>query len=385
MTTEGKIINSLLWMAHGDALGFLMENTNSKEIALKDFTYCYNKDLVMEKQKGQYSYITELILIMIKCLIDDASEFKIGVDYQRFYEELKLWKYYRHGNVTTILERLNNKDYYTSESYWNNTSGSSISRIIPILIANKNYHVAEIEAYKNLLYLNRHPQVLLAGLILLRSGYLLLEKGFINKKEFIDELKDYLTQLQLKLLNENLRGRLPKNYNIQFEKERIQFLIDLDRFKNDKRKQNSLWNSREMLLSCIDFYFTLQSGNPKSLDGIPLLDKKEIMALSYGLWGINSKEAYERKNLVKDEKSIFNMGQYLYNLRNYQIQRKNNDKQRESKEMQDIFKLKKDERLQHPILNTIRIIEKVETKDYIKVLVKTKIGTYTFLNYKIRQ
>ncbi|AOY76447.1 ADP-ribosylglycohydrolase family protein [Clostridium formicaceticum] len=380
MGMENKIIHALLWMVYGDALGFLNENIEVKTEKLESFLYRYNENLAMEKQKGQYSYITELILIMIKSFMDQDTDLKVAVDYRRFYEELKLWQYYRHGNPGNLIGKLQDgKNYYESQFYWQDKRGHGILRVFPILLANKNYAAAEEEAYRSIIYLNRHPQVILTGLLLIRTGYILLTKGFMEKEDLVQELKNYLIHLQFQQLNENIRTKLSANYKIQFEKEKIAYILDLDRFLH-RAIEGCPWDSKVVFLKGLQNAYHLQEGTKIDFKGLPQDECKEAIAIAYGLWGINRPQQEEK--LLKDQQFIEDMGKYLYKLRNFEVKRKSYD----NKEKRiDLFQQKKDDIIRHPLLNLVKIKERSETLHYIKLLVETKSGTYTFIKEKTRQ
>lgn len=371
-------------MVYGDALGFLNENIDTPTHILKGFLYRYeNKDIIIQKQRGQYSYITELIIAMIKSLVDDGPKLEVIVDYPRFYEELKVWTYYRHGAPSHILYKLrNSKGYYDSEVYWKEQKAYGISRIFPILMANKNYAAAEKETYKNIIYLNRHPQVILTGLLLIRGAYVLLEKGFLPKEELIQELKDYIIHMQFSELNRNIKMKLPTNYAVQFEKERILYLLDLDRYKKSELPEVSSWDSKIMFFNSLNNFYRLQEGEQVELKNLPRHDYKEMIAISYGLWGINTKESYGNLKTLKDEDFINDMANYLCRLRDYQLKRPFYNRQEKSI---DLFQLEKGDITKHPILNVIKIKDRVESPNYLQLVVETKAGLYTFIKDKAGQ
>ena len=123
---------------------------------------------------------------------------RVLLDYTRMAEEIKLWQYYRCDTPLNYMHKLNlGKDYYISDFYWKDKRGEAFSRIITIALVNKNFIAAQEETYKNIVYVNRHPQIILTGLLLLRAVYLLMNKGIIEKGKLIDELKNYLGDLQL--------------------------------------------------------------------------------------------------------------------------------------------------------------------------------------------
>ena len=364
-------------MAYGDALGFLYENTGEKPTSLRKFNYKYNDYLSIDKQEGQYSYITELMLIMIKCMIDDSKDLRLVVDYKGFYDELMLWKYYRHGSPEGILTRIQANNYYKSSFYWEDKNCSGINRVIPILLANNNYYLAEMEVYKNVIYFNRQAEIVFTGLLILRTGYLILQNPMINKDELLQELKNYLINLQLKELNRNMRKNFNNKYNIQFEKEKIQYLIELDRYKRSRNLSDV--SNNKIILYAIENYFILHEGGKLNLNNLPYKYKKEIISIAYSYWGMCGKGYDMARNSLKDESFICEMGKFLYRLRKNKINRKVYPVQETEI---DIFKLEPNQMIKHPILNAMRVIDKEETDHYIKVLVQTKSCIYTFIKQR---
>ncbi len=89
MGNNRENINVLTYMAYGDALGFLKENSD-KNVRLQSFIYPYSRDLKLEMQKGQWSYITQLTLINCKCFVDKKEKNRVLIDYTRMAEEIKL-------------------------------------------------------------------------------------------------------------------------------------------------------------------------------------------------------------------------------------------------------------------------------------------------------
>ncbi|HZK58022.1 MAG TPA: hypothetical protein VFD17_06910, partial [Clostridia bacterium] len=231
MEGNGKNIDILTYMAYGDALGFLKENNNVHN-CLQPFNYLYAKDLELEMQKGQWSYVTQLLIINCKCFVDSKEKNRVLIDYTRMAEEVKLWQYYRCGNPSNYMYKLDlGRDYYTGDFYWKDKRGEAFSRVIPIILVNKNFIVAQEEAYKNIIYMNRHPQVILTGLLLIRTIYLLTENAMFKREELIDKLKDYLVNLQLSKLEREPEKRFRPNYKTEFEQEKVNYLIELDRIK----------------------------------------------------------------------------------------------------------------------------------------------------------
>lgn len=380
MLNNEKEKNILEYMAYGDALGFLRENSNNKN--LTPFTYFYNDNLKLDAETGQWSYITQLMLINCKCLVDNKEKRQVSVDYKRIIKELKLWQYYRCGRPENYLHRLKlGSKYYSSKFYWEDKRGEAFSRIFPIVLANKNFNAAQEQVYKNIIYINRHPVVVLTGLLLLRSIYFMLNNKEVEKEKLIDDLKDYLIELQLTELEEYTNGELPSNYKIKFEQEKINYLMDIDRIKgsseyNFTNSTNS--NSKNIFISALIKFLQLHEGK-YDIGHTFECNEKEIYAITYGLLGLlKNKETICTDN-IKDIKFIKSMDNYLDKLKEYSIGKK--EFQKDSGVI-NVFDLDKGTILKHPILNNIKIKERKQFNDYIELIIESKSGEYKFIKEK---
>jgi len=367
-------------MVYGDALGFLRENikeNNSED--LQPFVYLYSEDVKLSAEIGQWSYITQLMLINCKCLIDNKDKRQVSIDYRRMIEEIKLWKYYRCGMPLNYIYKLRlGKKYYEDEFYWNDKRGEAFSRIIPIVMANKNFNAAQEEVYKNIIYINRHPQVVLSGLLLLRTIYFLLNNTIIEKQELINELKNYLIQLQLLELEEYVNGQLPKNYKIKFEQEKINYLIDLDRVKDIEDYSSINLHSKDIFIASLVNFLKMYV-NQESMAKTLVLQEKEIYVITYGLLGLVKRVGRVKINTIKDADFIINMDEYLLKLREYEVGRTPFEKIDNEIEL---FALNKGTVLKHPLLNNIRIKDKKQFDDYIELTIESKSGKYKFIRQK---
>lgn len=369
-------------MAYGDALGFYRENNKeNKNPDFKPFTYFYSKDIELQAEKGQWSYLTQLMLINCKCLVAHKEKMQVSVDYKRMVSEIKLWKYYRYGMPSNYMHKFNlGKAYYEDEFYWNDKRGEAFSRIFPIALANKNFSAAQEEVYKNIIYINRHPQVVLAGLLLLRTIYFLTNNTVSMSREgLVDELKSYLIQLQLTELEEYVKGQLPNNYKIKFEQEKINYLMDLDRIKNSNTWNYNVLDSKSILiLSLVNFFRIYEDENNEisSLD----LDDKEMYTILYGLLAL-SKNTIKIKDMdqIQDLNFIESMGEYLLKLREYEIGRRLFEK---TQSEINLFKLEQGAVVKHPLLNNIRVKEKKLLNNYIEIIIESKSGEYRFIGAK---
>ena len=313
-------IDILPYMFYGDALGFLKENSYTHDY-LQPFSYLYDQNLKIEMQEGQWSYITQLTLINCKCFIDNEEKKQVLIDYTRMEEEIKLWQYYRCGTPSNYMNRLDlGKSYYTSDFYWEDKRGEAFSRVIPIALVNKNFIVAQREAYKNIIYMNRHPQVILTGLLLLRTIYLLMNNTMLEREELVDKLKNYLIDLQFLKLERDVKGELPVNYKIKFEQEKIDYLIDLDRMKTaDFYNTNTSYSKDIFLLALINFFKLYKEEN---IVKPWRWDQKEVYTIIYALLALVKQTDNAKIDEIKDIAFIKSMNEYLFRLREYEIGRK---------------------------------------------------------------
>ncbi len=380
MDDNRKGVNILPCMAYGDALGFLKENSNEYS-RLQPFNYSYNQNLKLEMQKGQWSYITQLTLINCKCFVDNKGKNRVLIDYTRMAEEIKLWQYYRCDTPSNYMYKLDlGKNYYTSDFYWKDKRGEAFSRIIPIVLVNKNFIDAQEEAYKNIVYINRHPQIILTGLLLLRTIYLFMNNAMIQKEELINRLKDYLANLQLLKLEQSTKGQLQANYKIKFEQEKIDYLIDLDRMKTaDFYNTNTSYSKDIFLLALINF-FKLHEG--ENIVKPWRWDQKEVYTIIYALLALVKQTDNAEIDEIKDIAFIKSMNEYLFRLREYEIGRNFFENKGGKGKEADLFALQKGTTMKHPILNNIIIKDKVQLNNHIGLVVKSKVGEYRFLKEK---
>ena len=145
----------------------------------------FNEDF--KKNKGP-SHITDLILITIKSLIPSEEYVRVDIDYTRYKEELKLWKYYKNGDNPSLLNILGKLD---SVIYWKGKDDTLYYRLIPIILANKNFDFIREEVVKNILFTTGNIELLIEGLLISKLIAYLLN----NKSDIIDDLKDEVIHL----------------------------------------------------------------------------------------------------------------------------------------------------------------------------------------------
>ena len=377
MSIELGIKNCFLMQIYGDALGFAYENTTTEELRLIPFNLKYNDKLEIKKKTGQWSDLTELLLIQTKSLRDIKEKSRVTVDLLRFKDELRYWSYYKHGNNEQIINKINQEvEFQKSEEFFRNRRGYGFSRIVSIILANKNYGSGLEEIYQQVLFFNRHPQVIISALLLARAVYLLLDTG-LKVEELIDELKRYIIALRLPQLEESVDNQLPQSYTIQFEREKIDYLMALDRVKKEETDWllTKEWDSRRILLTALSFLRSLREEGSLKLGNLDRRNIKESLAIAYGLWGTTLRELPSDISNIKDWNFISSMAEYLLKIRNYEIDKRGYENTR----FTDIFNLPTNQPLKHPILSNIKITNKREQDGFTIVEIESKTGDYTLI------
>ncbi len=377
MSKELKLKNCFLMMIYGDALGFAYENSPLEGLGLKTFSYELRRGLILKQDKGQWSDLTELLLIQAKSLRDIKEKNKVVVDYLRFADELRYWLQYRHGNPQQLIDKVQVAERFNnSEAYWQDKRGYGFSRNLSIILANKNNSSGIQELYKQVLFFNRHPQVIISAILFARAVNLLLETPMAHQ-QLIAELKVYLMELMLQELEGEGYDSLSQKYLIQFEREKIEYLMALDRVMGGSIDwlASRDWDSRRILITAIYYYNNLL----EAVELCPAAEEgrhyKEAIAMAYGLWGINLKELPMDISQLKDWGFINSMGDYIARIRSYEIDKKAYENTR----FLDVFRLPAGQTLKHPILNSIRIVSKEERSPYTIIEIAGKTGDYTFI------
>lgn len=380
LSKDAQIKNSLILSIYADALGFVRESLSTEVNEFIPFQFQREENLIINLEAGQWSDLTEYFLILLKCLIDQRDESKVIVDYKRLKEELKLWKDYRHGSDEQLLKKIEQgKNYYQLPQYWEDKRGYGISRVMMLFLGNKNYATAQEEAFKQIIYLNRHPEVVITGLLIIRTMYLLLDNSRITLEELINELKLYLIELVGSELEANVEQVLPTKYPIHFEKEKINYLMALDRLINSKEDQFPSSSSSGTFLAALLNLFRLKEGLPVNERLLPKEDAKESLVLTYGFWGISETNHTLKLEGLKDWTFINNMGDYIGKIRNYEINRKGFISG--GPEI-DIYELKVGNVFKHPVLNVTKVVSKKENHQWMQVVLETKATSYVFYKKK---
>ncbi|MFA5524178.1 MAG: hypothetical protein WDA24_07455 [Tissierellales bacterium] len=319
----------------------------------------FNHHSSFEYNKNQWTYVVEIMIITIKSLVPDENKHGSVIDYKRFYEELKLWYSYRHGENNSLIGCLHND----KKTYWDNEDDSIFSRITPIIFANDDWEVARREVLKNILYTSGSITSILEGLALSRIFFVLISNSTISFDELISYVKEEIVCFSQKEFiddhSRDIRFSLDTyegNYSIEFERKRIELLNTLNGINIGSR------------------YEILR-------ESLNILGEKEGHTLPGfffgGLRGLRTDFEYTS---VKDEDFIRNLCGFLAKLRKGRITAESLlvDKY----VLPDIFQYKEGELFFHSLLKKCQVIKKITEQYKIISFVRTKSGTYRFMRNK---
>lgn len=297
------------------------------------------------KINKEYSYQSQIALLTIKSLIPSLEDLGVRMDYKRFKEEMILWSHYRvKGNVSLL--NIGDSDVGI---YWNEKDDSIFSRIIPILLGNQDYTIAEEEIIKNILFTSGNLQLLFEGVSI---AYLI---NLILKKEdnILEKLKEKIIGFgQLDFLEKYRHcyimdlSNYPNNYQVDFEKEKIHLITLLNEINTNKYIY---------LLDCIN---VLEEKQGNTFVG------KILYNFIYG------QEEYDIPRFYK------NMADYILKLRKSRI----DPTYLQIKEyiLPDVFNFKEGEIFFHSLLKESKVIKKEVENNILTSSIQTKTGIYLF-------
>ncbi|MDR7870382.1 MAG: hypothetical protein RIN55_05955 [Tissierellaceae bacterium] len=292
------------------------------------------------------TYKSQLTILTIKSLFPMEETVGNRIDYKRFTEELKLWINYRVGEDISLLNTLKTPVKSEYLSYYDDTY---YTRLIPIIVANKDSKIIEDEVIKNILYFSGSVENLLEWLLIGLFIHLLIN----NVDDIIDILKEYIINFsQIDFMDkykENFRigiDNIPNTYKITFEKERISLLGILNGEKSSK-----YINLQDLLL--------IIGGNGPSTTIGKIVDNS-CNPLNY--------------NCIND--FYINMNKYILNLRKGRIDLE--DLKIKEYILPDVFCFKEGDMFFHSLLNYCKVIKKEVKAGCLTSLISTKSGNYLF-------
>lgn len=301
------------------------------------------------KANGEYNYISQLAVVTIKSLMPKENEEGVGIDQNRFSEELRLWKYYNNGSNQALIKAI---DFTSADDYWTISDDSIISRIIPIVVANQREDAAEEEAIRNILFTTGKLENLFESILILHLLLMLVSNR--KNEDLISILKDKVINFSqtryLEKYKHNYRNlKFPKNFQISFEREKINALNAL----NDVRL-----NKYNNLKDCLSI---LKGYEANTLMGKVLYNYLYNEDMDHNL-----------------PKFYLNLGEYILNLRKSRIEP---EKLKIDKYiLPDIFSFEEGEVFYHSLLKNCKVIEKTTEENKETVAVQTKTGIYVFKN-----
>lgn len=317
-----------------------MDEINIEKLLISLFNEDYSTN-------REFSYISQLAVITIKSLMPMKNEEAVRIDYTRFIEELKLWLYYRNGENSSLL---NIQGKIDKDIYWNNEDNSTVSRIIPLLLANNKYEIIEEETIKNLIFTTGNLELLFESLSIVYLLYLVIQK----EEDIIYKLKQMIIGFaQINFLNKYEKlyrlsiRECPQNFKVEFERKKISLLNSLNGINNGKY---------ENLLDCLD-----------------VIEKKEPKT---SIGNIVYNFLYKRDIECNLPKFYMELTEYIIKLRKSRI----DPKYLEIKEyiLPDIFSFKEEDVFFHSLLKESKVIKKEVKDNAFTSLVQTRTGMYLF-------
>lgn len=317
-----------------------MKKTNIDRLLLNIF----QEDLNRNKK---YTYISQLTILTVKSLMPMTNEKATRVDYTRFTEELKLWEQYRIGGNSSLLNIQGRVD---SEVYWKERDDSILTRMIPIILANQDYTVIEEETIKTILFTTGNLDELFESLSIAYLLYLTIH----NEEEVINKFKEYIigfAQMEFihkynKIYKLDIKTYLG-NYNVDFERKRIEILNILNGIKTGKYKNLE------------EYINVLDKVKGESFIGSICYDFLYSFDIDYSIGRFNS-----------------SLGEYIIKLRKSRV----DPGQLKIKEyiLPDIFNFNEDEQFFHSLLKESKVLKKEVREKTLTSLIQTKTGMYLF-------
>lgn len=301
----------------------------------------FQEDMLKNKEHTIFSQIT---MITIKSLMPNPALLGNTIDYNRFKEELELLELYK------IESRKHRLVDIKGEEYFNYGDETIYARILPIIIANKEFSTIEEELIKNILYTTGDIASLLEWLFIGKLIFLMIEE----REDILEELKQYIINLsQIEFLEEY--GHM---YKYDYLNSKINFEVNFERVK----------------VSIITLFHGIDTGKFRYLkDLLGLLDGKEV----------NTRIGFivEMSQIGKDisydvDKSYERMASYIIKLRKSRIDP--NDLKIKEYVLPDIFSFKEGEVFFHSLLNNCKVIKKEVKEGSLTSLVQTRAGMYLF-------
>jgi len=172
------------------------------------------------KEELTYTYKMQLFIISCKSL--QYKKKGIGINYTRFDEEMNLLKYYINGTNESLEMAFKDKKSIKEDD-------SIVYRILPIALVNHDIKIIEEEVIKNATKTTRNQKSIIFGLITAFAIAEYIKNGSIDK----GLVKEYVIRFSIKNYSDKY-DFMDKAYILNFEKERIKFLGEIDNISDKK-------------------------------------------------------------------------------------------------------------------------------------------------------
>ncbi|MDO5708078.1 MAG: hypothetical protein Q4P31_05555 [Andreesenia angusta] len=309
-----------------------MRETDIENLLLKGF-----QDELKNKNN---SYLYQLFMIGMRCLKPDSNGGN-RINFNRYSEELKLWRQYRIGENCAL------NSFVIKKNRSNLFDSSSFIRALPIFLSNQDLNIAISESFKISYYITEDIDTFFFTII---NGIILME--YMNENDIIqiyNILKDRLISIPSIDYIRKIKREEDKLYIIRFEDMRIKTIQILDRLiSEDMSIVNYLKAILENLFS-------------------DKIDKKVMNKIEY----------IYKNDIVIDNSYIRNIGSYIYKLRMGRISPRS--LKFVKKKDKSIYDMAEGERFNSSILGN-SYLSKIERRNNREIrYVVSKSGKYKFI------
>lgn len=313
-------------------------------------------------------------MLTLRSIYPDISLDSNAINYERFSEELKLWRYYRRGGNRALNElvlRDNKTDLFEE---------SSLIRAIPIFLSNQNMDSAVKIAFENTLYFTENIDAIFSSI---SFGVLLSNKiNGLNLSESFELLKESIISLRTV---EYLKDSYKKDdniYIIRIESKKIELIQTIDRFLSkhfDIQSEIAIVTKAELQAQ------QPESGDESGIenDDIIKLDKEKDSKIILDFLEKVSKQdiadiisPFLENGIDVENNYLRNIGSYIYRLRKGRVPA---DSLKFIKtEDISVFSLREGEHFENSVLGD-STLEKISLENGFELrYVRSKSGKYRF-------